>query len=82
MSKLRAWAEVGDYSQPLEEMHPVAAYDRGMEHGIEFGSSQRDDVLIAMLEDRICFDHKEKKNCEHSVCFNNADLIIELRVKK
>jgi hypothetical protein len=32
-------------------------------------------TVVKLLQSRICFDHNADGTCEHSACFNNAELI-------
>ena len=37
--------------------------------------------FVNILQSRICFDHVLHNVCEHSACFNNADLVYVLKGK-
>jgi hypothetical protein len=43
--------------------------------------NQERERIIAMVQNKVCFDNRDNGECEHSVCYGMIDLIALIKVK-
>lgn len=65
-----------DFNMKLSDFENLGAskYDEGFKAAL--------DIVIKLLDDRICFDYKADNTCEHAVCFQNYELAEGLQTAK
>jgi hypothetical protein len=56
----------------------LTQYTDGFYNGTDYGLRK----AIKLIRNRICFDNKATKKCEHAQCYDLAKLILELSAEK
>jgi hypothetical protein len=56
----------------------LTQYTEGFFNGTDYGLQK----AIKLIRNRICFDNKATKKCEHAQCYDLAMLILELSAEK
>jgi len=47
----------------------------------DLGRSAERERIIALAENKVCFDNRDSGECEHSACYGMLDLIALIKVK-
>jgi hypothetical protein len=53
--------------------------DKMFSSGIKEGTKQEQERIVSLIKDYICFDYKVIKNCGHTACRRNANIIRAIR---
>jgi hypothetical protein len=56
----------------------LTQYTEGFFNGTDYGLQK----AIKLIQNRICFDNKKKKECEHAQCYDLATIVLKLAEEK
>jgi hypothetical protein len=65
--------------------HSMVAHNKNSSEEINLSAehvrNQERERIIAMVQNKVCFDNRDSGECEHSVCYGMIDLIALIKVK-